>query len=275
LGVLGLEELDGSLDTGGARVAREWPHQPRPTRARDSVRVADAAPEQRRRWLVLGTGTGVGKSFVAQGLVRSLAATGLPSAGLKPIETGLTPGLEELSDAARLGRLSFHVKLPAQHPLYSFAQPVAPARAARSAQHRIEIERIADWVAEVEANASAQVQLVIETAGGVFSPLSDEDTNFDLTRVLDPAIWLLVAPDRLGVLHDVTSCLRAMASLGRSPDYLILSAPEHPDASTGTNADELARQRSMPPIIHIPRHDPAPLAALLKHLLPLRGPEGA
>jgi dethiobiotin synthetase len=210
----------------------------------------------------------VGKSFVAQGLVRQLSTAGIPAAGLKPIETGVTAGLEELSDAARLGRLSFHVKLPAQHPLYCFVPPIAPARAARNAQRRIEISRVAEWVAEVEASAPAAAQLVIETAGGVFSPIGDEDTNFDLTRALDPAIWLLVAPDRLGVLHDVTSCLRAMESLGRRPDYLILSAPEHPDASTGTNADELAPRRSMPPIIQLPRQDTSPLHLLISDPLP-------
>ena len=271
LGVLGDDDVETESEESGLPESRR-----ERSRARwavgaggdPSAAVGRAPGDRGRRWLILGTGTGVGKSFVAQGLVRQLSAAGMPVAGLKPIETGVTAGLEELSDAAQLGRLSFHVRLPEQHPLYCFVPPIAPARAARNAQRRIEIPRISEWVAEVESNAPAPAQLVIETAGGVFSPIGDEDTNFDLTRALDPAIWLLVAPDRLGVLHDVTSCLRAMESLGRRPDYLILSAPEHPDASTGTNADELAPRRSMPPIIQLQRHDTSPLRVLLGDPLP-------
>jgi 8-amino-7-oxononanoate synthase len=273
LGILGSEDSDTESDESGLPESRRerslasWGVGGGPDPSTASGR-APGDRGARRRWLILGTGTGVGKSFVAQGLVRQLSAAGIPAAGLKPIETGVTAGLEELSDAAQLGRLSFHVKLPEQHPLYGFVPPIAPARAARNAQRRIEISRITEWVAEVESNAPGPAQLVIETAGGVFSPIGDEDTNFDLTRALDPAIWLLVAPDRLGVLHDVTSCLRAMESLGRRPDYLILSAPEHPDASTGTNADELAPRRSMPPIIQLQRHDTSPLRVLLGSPLP-------
>lgn len=263
LGVLGAEFMDRDAATPwGARSqteGRAGALQPREESAPRRLSVDPGAPS---RWLVLGTGTGVGKSFVAQGLVRQLAEAGFPTAGLKPVETGLTPGLEELSDASQLGRLSFHVKLPARHPLYSFAPPIAPARAARAEQRPIEISRIVDWVAGVQADAPSAAQIVVETAGGVFSPLGDDETNFDLARALDPAIWLLVAPDRLGVLHDVTSCLRAMESLGRRPNYLILSAPEHPDASTGTNAEELARRRAMPPILELPRNDLGPLSVL-------------
>jgi 8-amino-7-oxononanoate synthase len=273
LGVLGDEYTDAEVAEAEVPESRRERSVPGwgAGAGREPSGASGAAPGvrgKRFRWVVIGTGTGVGKSFVARGLVHELSTAGIPAAGLKPIETGMTAGLEELSDAAQLGRLSFHVKLPLLHPLYSFTPPIAPARAARNAQRRIEISRIAEWVADVEANAPAEAQLVIETAGGVFSPLGDEDTNFELTRALDPAIWVLVAPDRLGVLHDVTSCLRAMESLGRRPDYLILSAPEHPDASTGTNADELAPRRSMPPIIHLPRHDASPLRRLLNERIP-------
>jgi dethiobiotin synthetase len=49
-------------------------------------------------------------------------------------------------------------------------------------------------------------------------------------RAIEPSVTILVAPDRLGVLHDVTACARKV---------IVLSAPRTPDASTGTNAAEL------------------------------------
>ncbi len=218
-----------------------------------------------RTWIVLGTGTGVGKTFAAAGFVNSLASAGLAVAGLKPVETGLGDLAPEAGDAARLAGVSFHVKQVSPHPLYGYSAPVAPSRAARVAGDTIDLARIVHWVRAATAypDPSAPLARVVETAGGVFSPLGPTDTNFELARALDPATWILVAPDRLGVLHDVTSCLCAMSALGRLPDWLILSAPSEPDASTGTNAQELARLRACPPIIELPRNDPTPLRRLL------------
>lgn len=214
------------------------------------------------RWIVLGTGTGVGKTFVARGLVRALAATGDSVAGLKPVETGLSPGVG--GDATALEELAFHVKLPTPHPLYGFAEPVTPSRAARADGVAIDLTRIASWVAAAVTTTDRSAHVVIETAGGVFSPLSDRQANFDLAIALDPATWILVAPNRLGVLHDVTSAVHAMTALGRRPDWIILSAPEAIDSSTPSNREELTRLHPTLPIIELPRNDTRPIEALLR-----------
>ncbi|MEY2936614.1 MAG: hypothetical protein RL033_7363 [Pseudomonadota bacterium] len=219
-----------------------------------------------RRWVVLGTGTGVGKSYVAEALLRSLAAAGHSVAGLKPIETGCrtsADGQPREGDAALLEAASQHVKHPRPHPLYSFREPIAPSLAAHREGQQIDIDAVASWVDRARCQMHGLPTLVIETAGGVFSPLSETATNFDLARTLGAARWLLVAPDRLGVLHDVTSTLRAMAALGRSPDLLLLSAPAEPDASTGTNAAELRRLGLTMPLLELGRDQPQALLALL------------
>ena len=109
---------------------------------------------------------------------------------------------------------------------------------------------------------------MIETAGGVFSPLTETLTNFDLAHCVGKAQWILVAPDRLGVLHDVCSTLHAMRTLGRLPDWLILNAPPIPDASTGTNAAELRRLGVTTPLLCLGRDEASSLAALLDELAP-------
>lgn len=80
---------------------------------------------------------------------------------------------------------------------------------------------------------------IIETAGAVFSPLNTKQTNFDLALSLEPCQWVLVAPDRLGVLHELTATLATMKLRGRIPDFIVLSQPNPDDASLGTNAKEL------------------------------------
>jgi 8-amino-7-oxononanoate synthase len=221
-----------------------------------------------RRWVVLGTGTEVGKTFVAEALVRLLTAQGQAVAGLKPIETGWgnAAGREPVGDAGRLAGASFHVKQLVPAPLYGFSDPVAPALAARRAGTEIQLSAVKTWVRQLSVSAepgNPPCAAVIETAGGVFSPLGPQLTNFDLATSLDPSIWILVAPDRLGVLHDVIATLGAMAGRGRGPAWIVLSAPALPDASTGHNLAELLAWGVTPRLLGLGRGETAPLALVV------------
>ncbi|HET7544579.1 MAG TPA: hypothetical protein VFK05_32135, partial [Polyangiaceae bacterium] len=108
---------------------------------------------------------------------------------------------------------------------------------------------------------------VIETAGGVFSPLGPGITNFELALALEPATWVLVAADALGVLHDVSATLKAMRASGRLPDHLVLSGARAPDESTGGNAAELATLGIAAPSANLARDDDSGVSALLDRLL--------
>jgi dethiobiotin synthetase len=182
------------------------------------------------RIVVLGTGTNVGKTYVTACLARGLREHGSVLA-LKPIESGVPAGVS--GDAGTIADAAGHA---ASLSSWRFARPVSPHLAAREQGAAIDIARVASWVAEQEAKARAQVSIV-ETAGGAFSPLGVGVTNVELARALEPAVWLLVAPDALGVLHDVAATLRA---LPRAPDAVLLSMARLPDESTGTNAAELS-----------------------------------
>jgi dethiobiotin synthetase len=97
--------------------------------------------------------------------------------------------------------------------------------------------------------------VLVETAGGALTPLAPGITNFDLALALEPAVWILVAPDALGVLHDVSATLEALSARGRSPDVVVLSEAREPDASTGTNAAELRELGIAAPVAVAARGD--------------------
>jgi dethiobiotin synthetase len=101
----------------------------------------------------------------------------------------------------------------------------------------------------------------------VFSPLSEDATNFELARALEPAIWVLVAPDSLGVLHDLSATLQAMRARGRAPEHVVLSAAREPDASTGTNASELAALSIATPTAVLTRNDDRGAENLVRALI--------
>jgi dethiobiotin synthetase len=101
----------------------------------------------------------------------------------------------------------------------------------------------------------------------VFSPLGIRLSNFDLAMALEPALWILVATDSLGVLHDVSATCEAMAARGRTPDHLVLSQAREPDASTGSNGAELMTLGIATPSALLARNDDRGIAALVDRLL--------
>ena len=81
----------------------------------------------------------------------------------------------------------------------------------------------------------------------------DELVNADVAQLLQPDRMLLVAPDRLGVLHDVLATLRAAAAIPLRIDGIVLVEPAQPDSSTGSNADELQRLQGVPVVLSLGR----------------------
>jgi dethiobiotin synthetase len=247
------------------------------------------------RVVVLGTGTGVGKTYFTAALARALRAH-QPSAtiiALKPVETGVRLQRHDGappsgSDAALLEAASGGLT-QRPHPLFGFPEPVSPHLAAeyersrrsrrsstaspeKSRQDRISIPAIVRWAAtQALCDAAPRVTQwqLLETAGGVFSPLTRRTTNADLAVALDPAIWILVAPDSLGVLHDVRAALIALEARFRSPDFVVLSRARQPDSATGLNAAEFPRVGLPRPVAVLDRHEgaEAALAPLVRALV--------
>lgn len=195
--------------------------------------------------VVSGTGTEIGKTHFCEALLLALRASGRRVAGVKPIETGVSEGGP--ADALRLARASsFHVKQVG----YRFPEPVSPHIAAREAGESIVFDRVAAAIDDLRADADV---LVVELPGGLFSPLSETTVNAHLARALNPDSLLIVAPDRLGVMHEVLSTTLAASTLPLAISGVVLMAPEHPDSSTGRNAAELTRLAVVPWLTALPR----------------------
>jgi dethiobiotin synthetase len=172
------------------------------------------------------------------------------------------PSLDPVSasDAELLAKASVPNFQPPPHA-YAYSEPLSPHLAAKRARESIEIGATIHWISRIESQRSSRQDgtpvrparsitnaapsdpsrdwTIVETAGAAFTPLAVGITNASLAQALEPAIWILVAPDRLGVLHDLTTTLHAMRSISREPDCVVLSQLHHRDKSTGTNAAEL------------------------------------
>jgi len=200
--------------------------------------------------VVVGAGTNVGKTHVACALASALVRRGEPVTAKKPIESGYEA---EGSDAARLAAAAGH---PLIAPRYALAEPVSPHRAAR--HEGLSLEKV-----ELVRFCASATDTLVETAGGLLSPLSPSLTNLDLTVALAPTRVVLVAANRLGALHDVRACQLALAARALTA-FVVLSAPPVADEATHHNGAELALLGWAPRVFEFPRaeaHSPATLAA--------------
>jgi dethiobiotin synthetase len=166
--------------------------------------------------LITGTDTGVGKTYVAQGVVRALRALDLAVAVRKPVETGcvLRGGEPFASDAEALREAAASEETIAAVCPFRLLEPLAPAIAAARAGVTIDVSRLVEACVERAARVD---WLVVEGAGGLLVPLAGRYSYADLARDLAAEV-LLVVGARLGAINHALLSLEA----ARSRDLQVL-----------------------------------------------------
>lgn len=209
---------------------------------------------------VTGTGTDVGKTHVSCALLAAMRADA-PATRIdawKPVLTGVPPAGSAPTEPTDGDRHATYLGRATPPPAHVFEPPISPHLAAREAGVRLCVHRLADAALR---HAEGTEVLLIEGAGGLFSPIADDTTYADFIGVLRARIGdrlrvLLVAPDRLGVLHDLRATTLAARLVGAPIAAITLSAPATADASTGRNAAEVQRLLLGPFAGVFPRADP-------------------
>lgn len=157
--------------------------------------------------VVLGTGTEVGKTWVAARLLAALRGHGLSVAARKPAQSAERDDPAP-SDADVLAGATGEAPLTVCPPHRRYEVAMAPPMAAEALG--VEVPTVADLAGEVSWPGGTDVGLV-ETAGGVLSPAAADGTAIDLARAVDCDVALLVADSGLGTLNGVRLSLAALA----------------------------------------------------------------
>lgn len=184
--------------------------------------------------VVVGTGTGIGKTWAAQRLLASARAGGLRVAARKPAQSY---GADEAraTDAHRLGQATGEAAQSVCPPHRWYPAAMAPPMAAE-ALGRDPI-RLADLLQELAWPPETDLGLV-ETAGGVRSPLAHDGDSAALAHALAPTQVLLVADAGLGTLNAVRLSSAALAPL---PLTIFLNRFDPREELHRRNRDWLAR----------------------------------
>ncbi|NBV46909.1 MAG: dethiobiotin synthase [Planctomycetia bacterium] len=186
---------------------------------------------------VTGTDTGVGKTAVAVALVRQLVGAGLRVGVYKPVASGTTAD-DPTGDPQRLWTAAGRPLSVAAVCPQVFHAPVAPAEAARAEGRAVDERRLRTGIAVWREACDL---IVVEGAGGLCSPLSDDTLVADLARDLGYPL-VLVDDARLGCIGRTLATVLAARAQGLVVAAVVLSMVADPRAA-GTAADPCAPVR--------------------------------
>lgn len=198
---------------------------------------------------VAGTGTGVGKTFVASAIVKHFSRT-QRVCYLKPVQTG--PENEDAIEVFSKNPTSNFIP-----SLYNFPLPASPDQAWAAAYEAgeippVEISTIA--VAITECHSQCDI-LIVEAAGGLLVPLNTRNENWlDLLGSIAMET-VLVGSSQLGTLNHTQLSIQALQNRGIKPLLVVLSGERHQP-----NENSLARMNPNLKISHFPKITPDNLA---------------
>jgi dethiobiotin synthetase len=189
---------------------------------------------------ITGTDTGVGKTWIGTALAYCLAVKyGLVVRPRKPVESGCLSNAGKLlpSDAAALQAAANASEPLEQVCPYRLQAALSPERAALLEGVEIDLGKLA---AACVNGISQGDFLLVEGAGGFFSPLAAGVLNADLAAILRLPV-LLVAADRLGAINHTLLTLQAIEQRGLTLAGLILNQPARFVEEKMDNAADLER----------------------------------
>lgn len=191
---------------------------------------------------ITATGTDIGKTFVACNLLREWRAQGAQPHAIKPLMSGFGPSDLEKSDAGQLldamGEEANEASIN-RICLHRYEKPVAPNQAARDSGQTIDYLDILAFVNSRVLLAEGE-PILVEGAGGIMSPVTDEKLHIDL--ISDLAMpTILVTANYLGSISHTLTALDVMKRRGVPVERVIVTRPTPEHGEPKAFIDELQR----------------------------------
>jgi dethiobiotin synthetase len=202
---------------------------------------------------VTATGTDVGKTFVAAGLVAALRERGRTVEVIKPVVSGYDPRRAAESDPgvllAALGRPVTDESVARIAP-WRFAAPLSPDMAAQREARTLDFAALVTF--SRDAVVARQDVLLIEGVGGIMVPLDNRHTVLDWMSALRVPV-VLVAGSYLGTLSHTLTALDVLARHALDVRAVVVSeSPDSPVPLDDTVAS-LARFAKAVEVLALPR----------------------
>lgn len=199
---------------------------------------------------VTGTGTEVGKTYVACAIVRALVADGQRVSVFKPAVTGLEAAGE--ADHELLRRAADSSQSDEEVAPYRYGPPMSPHLAAELAGEEISPARLLETARAAADGADA---LVAEGVGGLLVPLAPGYLVRDLAVDLELPLVIAASPG-LGTINHTLLTVEAARAAGLEVAAVALTPwPEKPAAIELSNRETIAALGRVE-VEALPRLDP-------------------
>lgn len=183
-----------------------------------------------RGLFITGTNTGVGKTTIALEIIKKAQQQGLCVKVRKPVETDCNPDPQDAIKLASLTGENINTVCS-----FQYQQACSPEQADRTLV-------LKDLVAACQKDINEDDFVIIEGAGGFYSPIAKNTVNADLIRILDLDV-ILVVKDELGCLSQTLLAIEAIDNRHLNLKAIVLNTFEENDLDNYKSLKRFAKRR--------------------------------
>jgi dethiobiotin synthetase len=185
-------------------------------------------------YFITGSDTDVGKTWVARQIIQQLHTKHDSVKVRKPVESGCKKKDGEYfpADGNALYQANHQTESLALITPFRFQAALAPDRAARMENHILTLQQLHQACLN---QITVDDILLVEGAGGFYSPICEDGLNADLARALGLKV-IIVCEDRLGTINQALLTITAVKHEGLDIQAVVLNQNTPPN-STGDNLD--------------------------------------
>ncbi len=208
-------------------------------------------------YFITGSDTDVGKTYITCEIVRQLSQFNLTLETRKPTESGCEldeSGKMIPADGLKLQEANQHRESIDRITPFKFKAALAPHRAARIEGRQLLLNSLLNACSRDDCNST----LIVEGAGGFYSPMAEDGLNADLAGLLQlPTI--IVINNKIGAVNQTLLTIQAIENSCLAIAAIILNQLETNTTADMNNLEDLLThcqypifccgyQQTLPPI---------------------------
>lgn len=188
-------------------------------------------------YFITGSDTDVGKTYITCEIVRQLSQFDLSLETRKPAESGCE--LDESgnmipADGLKLQAVNQNREHLDRITPFKFKAALAPHRAAKIEGSQLLLNDLLNACSRDDCNST----MIVEGAGGFYSPMADDGLNADLAGLLQLPV-IIVINDKIGAVNQTLLTIQAIENRGLAIAAIILNEVEGITALDMNNREDL------------------------------------
>ena len=194
-------------------------------------------------YFITGIDTDIGKTFITRGLAITSESLGIKTGVYKPLQSGaiVTSDGKLAPDLEAIKKYSSTINTKCT---YLLEGEVSPALAARMAGVKIDIEKIKS---DFKDFSSKNELTLVEGAGGILAPATDDMLCADLIKALDIPVIIVTVPFLGRLNHSLLTIHYAKTNNIKIKGIIVNKIPEQTnDTATNHFVEELKMYTDIP-----------------------------